>query len=66
MFLKGDLCLIEIKTHFPPHKINKYQTEKVFKEIIDDLLNKMIIFEQLFKELNLKYERIRLILFMML
>ena len=63
-FEKGDLCLIEIKTKFPEKEIpNQSSNELTFPEVLDKMLDKMIIFEQLFKTLGVKYERIRLILF---
>ena len=57
-FLKNDLCLLEIKTRFPERVGNDS-----FDNIIWKMLNKMIIFEQLFTYLGVKYDRIRLILF---
>ena len=65
-FLPNDLCLIEIKTHFPSNiKRELYDNpkEKDFKQIINDFLDKMIVFEQLISDMNLKYNRIRLIIF---
>ena len=65
-FLPGDLCLIEIKTHFPSNGNPKFYDnlkEKDFKQIINDFLDKMIVFEQLIKDMNLEYKRIRLIIF---
>ena len=64
-FLEGDVCLLEIKTNLPSYKqsINDYSYEKTFSKIIDEFLNKMIIFEQLFKNIGINYKRIRLILF---
>ena len=65
-FLPNDLCLIEIKTHFPSNiKRELYDNpkEKDFKQIINDFLDKMIVFEQLISDMNLEYNRIRLIIF---
>lgn len=64
-FLPNDLCLIEIKTHFPEMNKNELydsQYEKDFTEVINDFLDKTIIFEQLFRDMNLEYKRIKLIL----
>ena len=58
IFLKNDLCLLEIKTRFPERVGNDS-----FDNIIWKMLNKMIIFEQLFRYLGVKYDRISLILF---
>ena len=66
MFFPNDLCLIEVKTHFPVNKKGDYianEKEKDLFEIVIEMLNKMIIYEQLFQELNLTYNRIRMILF---
>ena len=58
-FKKNDLCLLEIKTKF------RDGTDwEDFPEVLNKMLNKMYVFEQLFKkELGINYERIRLILF---
>ena len=65
MFLKNDLCLIEVKTRFPVNKnVESYFiNEKDLYETVIDILNKMIIYEKLFQELQFKYNRIRVILF---
>ena len=60
-FKKNDLCLLEIKTEFP--EIDKYNNRDTFPEVLEKMLEKMIIFEQLFTSLDIKYDRIRLILF---
>ena len=60
-FKKNDLCLLEIKTEFP-EKFN-YNNRDTFPEVLEKMLEKMIIFEQLFTSLDIKYDRIRLILF---
>jgi len=39
------------------------QYEKDFTKVINDFLDKTIIFEQLFRDMNLEYKRIKLILF---
>ena len=58
-FKKNDLCLLEIKTKFPDGI-----DSETLPEVINKMLNKMYVFEQLFKkELGINYERIRLILF---
>ena len=57
-FLKNDLCLLEIKTNF-----SKIADKDNFSDVLFGLLKKMIIFEQLFTYLGIKYDRIRLILF---
>ena len=57
-FLKNDLCLLEIRTKFPDIDDKKNFTDALWK-----MLNKMIIFEQLFTYLGVKYDRIRLIIF---
>ena len=63
-FLIGDLCLIEIKTHLPNKKLKYINSkEKNFHDTVMDMLEKMFIFEQLFKDLGLEYKRIRLMLF---
>ena len=65
-FNKNDMCLIEIKTNLPFNsKINNSYNanEKDFEQVINDMLYKMVTFEQLFKDIDLNYERIRLILF---
>lgn len=67
-FLPNDFCLIEIKTHFPPNgnikqKLYDSSYEKDFEQIIIEFLDKMRVFEQLIRDMNLKYERIRLIIF---
>ena len=65
-FLPGDLCLIEIKTHFPSNgnpKSDDNLKEKDFKQIINEFLDKMSVFEQLIKDMDLEYKRIRLIIF---
>lgn len=59
IFKKNDLCLLEIKTKFP----DGIDSEKL-PVVVNKMLNKMYVFEQLFKkELGINYERIRLILF---
>lgn len=58
-FKKNDLCLLEIKTNFPDEE----NTGKSFEDNLEKMLKKMFIFEQLFRELRVNYERIRLILF---
>ena len=58
-FKKNDLCFLEIKTNFP--ETQNYEQD--FPNILTKMLEKMIIFEQLFRELGVNYERIRLILF---
>ena len=60
-FKKNDLCLIEIKTEFPEKF--KEGNKETLPEVLKKMLEKMIIFEQLFTSLNIKYNRIRLILF---
>ena len=62
-FEKGDLCLLEIKTKFPEKCKPKNSKELTFPELLDVMLDKMLIFEQLFKTLGVEYKRIRLILF---
>ena len=58
-FKKNDLCLLEIKTKFPDGI-----DSETLPEVINKMLSKMYVFEQLFKkELGINYERIRLILF---
>ena len=53
------MCLLEIKTKFPDGI-----DSETLPEVINKMLNKMYVFEQLFKkELGINYERIRLILF---
>ena len=61
LFKKNDLCLLEIKTEFP----EKYASNnrETFHEVLEKMLEKMIIFEQLFTSLKIGYNRIRLILF---
>ena len=61
-FLKNDLCLIKVKTHFP-EKNPYHQNEKNFSQTIYDMLENMMIFVQLFQDLKLEFNRIRLILF---
>lgn len=66
MFFPKDLCMIEVKTHFQVNKKVDYiinEKEKDLFETVIEMLNKMIIYEQLFQELNLTYNRIRMILF---
>ena len=65
VFEENDLCLLEIKTKFPENLKyrNNETTFPTFPEVIENMLNKMIIFEQLFKFLGVNYKRIRLILF---
>ena len=60
-FKQNDLCLLEIKTEFP----EKFPTDnrETFSEVLEKMLEKMIIFERLFASLDVKYDRIRLILF---
>ena len=58
MFFPNDL--------FPANKKVDYiinEKEKDLFETVIEMLNKMIIYEQLFQELNLTYNRIRMILF---
>ena len=63
LFLVGDLCLIEIKAKFPKKEKDYNDEEKDLNDTVIDMLQKMIIFEQLFKDLGINYKRIRLILF---
>ena len=44
------------------NKLYDSQYEKDFTEVINDFLDKTIIFEQLFSDMNLEYKRIKLIL----
>ena len=62
-FLEKDLCLIEIKTHFPNETYVFNNNEKDLYSTVKDMLKKMMIFEQLFQSIGLEYGRIRLILF---
>ncbi len=61
-FEKNDLCLLEIKTKFPEKNQNSLN-EPTFPKLLKIMLNKMIIFEQLFTSLGVKYNRIRLFFF---
>ena len=54
--------MIEVKTHFP-EKNPYHQNEKNFSQNIYDMLENMMIFVQLFQDLKLEFNRIRLILF---
>ena len=62
-FEKNDLCLLEIKTKFPEKNQNSLN-EPTFPKLLKIMLHKMIIFEQLFTSLGVKYNRIRLIFLM--
>ena len=62
-FEKNDLLIIEIKTRFPNKYYDLNTGEKCFYDIVIDMFNKMFIFEQLFSDMGLGYNRIRLILF---
>jgi predicted hydrocarbon binding protein len=58
-FKKNDLCLLGIKTNFPDEE----NDGNPFDYTLEKMLEKMLIFEQLFRELKVNYKRIRLILF---
>jgi len=65
-FEEDDLCIFEIKNQFP-NKHNNEKTDnekqKSFEEILKIMLIRLVIFEQLYKELGVKYKNIKLILF---
>ena len=64
--MKNGICLIETKSHFQHNKEVENPpnfSEKVFEKTVKDMLNNLIIFEQLFTDIVLQYERIRMILF---
>ena len=52
------MCILEINTRFPENDKNLLN-----EKILNTMLDKMIIFEQFFSSLGVKYNRIRLILF---
>ena len=54
-FEENDLCLLEIKTN-NPHS-------DTFPNTLEKMLDKLLVFEQLFRSLGVEYKRIRLILF---
>ena len=63
-FEENDLCLLEIKTKFPDKDkdINNPHSD-TFPNTLEKMLDKLLVFEQLFRVLEVEYKRIRLILF---
>ena len=63
-FEENDLCLLEIKTKFPDKDkdINNPHSD-TFPNTLEKMLDKLLVFEQLFRALEVEYKRIRLILF---
>lgn len=63
-FEENDLCLLEIKTKFPDKdKDIKNPHSDTFPNTLEKMLDKLLVFEQLFRALEVEYKRIRLILF---
>ena len=63
-FEENDLCLLEIKTKFPDKdKDIKNPHSDTFPNTLEKMLDKLLVFEQLFRSLGVEYKRIRLILF---
>ncbi len=71
-FQKDDICILEIKTQFPLNPkdntsliYNYNEKPKTLVEVVNELLSKMYVFEQLFDDnnLNINFTNIRLILF---
>ena len=62
-FENQDLCILEIKTKFPENPQYQINNDSNFIDVLEKMLAKLIIFEQLFSSLKIEYQRIRLILF---
>ena len=62
IFDEGDLSILEIKNSFPPDIYVK-DDPKDFKNIVNVMLKRMLIYVQLQNEFKVSFRRIRLILF---